>query len=116
MPIYHKVGKITQKRHTQFPNPKGKKGHPYYYEQLFGTEGFVGKSSLLYHVHHPTMVKEIVKSYSVAPKIADAKNIKARLLEGFKIAPKEDFLESRTPLLVNNDVHLGLAAPQKSMK
>ena len=25
MPIYHKVGKIPQKRHTQFPNPKGKK-------------------------------------------------------------------------------------------
>ena len=112
MPVYHKVGKIPQKRHTQFKNPK--KG--FYYEQLFGTEGFVGMSSLLYHVHRPTMVKEILKSYSVAPKIADAKNIKARLLEGFKIAPKEDFLESRTPLLVNNDVHLGLAAPQKSMK
>jgi homogentisate 1,2-dioxygenase len=116
MPIYHKLGKIPQKRHTQFTNPKGTKNHPFYYEQLFGTEGFSGMSSLLYHVHRPTMVKEIVKSYSVAPKIADTKNIKARLLEGFKIAPADDFLESRTALLVNSDVLLGLAAPRKSLK
>src|SRR5438874_13814183 len=114
MPIYHKLGKIPQKRHTQFPNTKGK--HKFYYEQLFGTEGFVGMSSLSYHVHRPTQVKEIVKSYSVAPKIAEAKNIKARLLQGFNIKPAYDFLESRKVLLMNNDVHLGLAAPQKSLK
>src|SRR5882672_5096218 len=111
MPVYHKLGKIPHKRHTQHKSPKGK----FYYEQLFGTEGFVGMSSLLYHIHRPTQVKEIVKSYSVAPKIADGKNIKARLLEGFNIKPADDFLESRKALLVNNDVHLGLAAPQKSM-
>ncbi|MBI4944767.1 MAG: homogentisate 1,2-dioxygenase [Bacteroidetes bacterium] len=116
MPIYYKLGKIPQKRHTQFANPKGKKGHPYYYEQLFGTEGFSGMSSLLYHTHRPTMVKEIVKSYSVEPKIAIQKNIKARLLDGFQVEPKDDFLESRTALLVNSDVYLGLAAPRKSLK
>ena len=116
MPIYHKLGKTPPKRHTQFSNPKGKKDHPFYYEQLFGTEGFTGMSSLLYHVHRPTMVKEIVKSYSVAPKIADGKNIKARLLEGFNIEPADDFLESRKALLINSDVHLGLAAPRKSLK
>ncbi|MEW6467505.1 MAG: homogentisate 1,2-dioxygenase [Bacteroidota bacterium] len=112
MPIYHKLGKIPQKRHVQFRNPK--KG--FYYEQLYGTEGFSGMSSLLYHIHRPTQVKEILRSYSVAPKIADAKNIRARLLEGFKIKPADDFLESRKYLLVNNDVLLGLAAPQKSLK
>ncbi len=112
MPIYHKIGKIPQKRHTIFKNAKGK----HQYEQLFGTEGFSGMSSLLYHVHRPTMVKEIIKSYNVAPEIADPKNIKARLFEGFKIAAKDDFLESRVPLLVNSDVHLGLAAPKKSLK
>lgn len=114
MPIYHKLGKIPQKRHTQFSNPKGK--NKFYYEQLFGTEGFSGMSSLSYHVHRPTMVKEILKSYSVAPKIADPKNIKARLLTGFNIKPVDDFLDSRKALLINGDVHLGLAAPQKSMK
>ena len=115
MPVYHKLGKIPQKRHTQFSNPKGKK-HPFYYEQLFGTEGFSGMSSLLYHVHRPTMVKEILKSYSVEPKIAVKKNIKAMKLIGFNVAPADDFLESRTPLLLNNDVIFGLAAPRKSLK
>jgi homogentisate 1,2-dioxygenase len=110
MPIYHQLGKIPQKRHTVFQSDKGK----YYYEQLFGTEGFHGMSSLLYHVHRPTQVKEILKSYSVAPKIAIDKNIKALLLKGFQIKPVADFLESRKTLLINSDCAIGLAAPIKS--
>ncbi|MEK6615919.1 MAG: homogentisate 1,2-dioxygenase [Bacteroidota bacterium] len=112
MPIYHKLGKIPQKRHTQFTNSKKE----FYYEQLFGTEGFSGMSSLSYHVHRPTMVKEIVKSYSVEPKIAVKKNIKAMKLIGFNVEPVDDFLESRTPLLLNSDVILGLASPKKSFR
>jgi homogentisate 1,2-dioxygenase len=61
MPIYHKLGEIPKKRHTIF---KSKNGN-YYYEQLFGTEGFIGMDSLLYHTHRPTQVKEILKSYKV---------------------------------------------------
>ena len=38
MPLYHHLGKIPQKRHTAFKKPDG----GYYYEQLFGTEGFSG--------------------------------------------------------------------------
>src|ERR1043165_7750747 len=110
MPIYHKLGNFPQKRHTIFQSPQGK----YYYEQLFGTEGFHGFSSLLYHVHRPTQVKEILKSYSVAPKVAIEKNIKALLLKGFEIKPAEDFLESRKTLLINSDCAIGLAAPTKS--
>jgi homogentisate 1,2-dioxygenase len=112
MPIYHKLGNFPQKRHTIFQSPQGK----YYYEQLFGTEGFSGFSSLLYHVHRPTQVKEILKSYSVAPKIAEEKNIKALLLKGFEIKPSDDFLDSRKTVLLNNDCHIGLAAPKQSMK
>jgi homogentisate 1,2-dioxygenase len=121
MPIYHKLGRFPQKRHTQFPrlNRDTRKKdplHPFYYEQLFGTEGFSGMSSLLYHVHRPTMVKEILKSYSVEPEIATDKNIKALLLKGFDVPSADDFLESRKALLVNSDVYLGLAAPRKSLK
>jgi homogentisate 1,2-dioxygenase len=112
MPVYHKLGKIPDKRHTVFQSEKGS----YYYEQLFGTEGFSGMSSLSYHVHRPTQVKEIIRSYDVAPTIAVSKNIKALLLKGFEVPAKADFLESRIPLLVNSDVLLGLAAPQKSLK
>ncbi|MCW3075848.1 MAG: homogentisate 1,2-dioxygenase [Bacteroidetes bacterium] len=110
MPIYHKLGEMPQKRHTIFQDPKGN----YYYEQLFGTEGFHGMSSLLYHVHRPTQVKEILKSYPVAPKIAVDKNIKAMLLKGFEIKPTSDYLESRKTLLMNSDCYIGLAAPTKS--
>ena len=111
MPIYHKLGKIPNKRHTVFEKPNG----GLYYEQLFGTVGFDGMSSLLYQINRPTMVKEVKKSIDVSPKIAVAKNIHARKLIGFNTVPKDDFLESREPLLVNSDIHIGLAAPRKSM-
>ncbi len=112
MPIYHKLGKFPQKRHVVFQSPQGK----HYYEQLFGTEGFSGFSSLLYHVHRPTQVKEILRSYDVTPKIAIEKNIKALLLKGFDIKPTGDFLDSRKTVLLNSDCLIGLAAPQHSMK
>ena len=112
MPIYHRLGKFPHKRHTAFK----KKGGGYYYEQLFGTEGFSGFSSLSYHVHRPTQIKEILKSIDVSPEIAISKNIKPLLLNGFNVGVKDDFLESRTPILVNSDVLIGLAAPKKSMK
>ncbi len=112
MPIYHKLGNFPQKRHTIFQSPQGN----HYYEQLFGTEGFNGFSSLLYHTHRPTQVKEIIKSYSVEPKIAIGKNIKALLLKGFEIKAEDDFLDSRKTVLFNSDCHIGLAAPKQSMK
>ncbi len=111
MPIYHHLGNIPQKRHTIFKSPQGN----FYYEQLFGTEGFSGHSSLSYHVHRPTQVKEIIKSYSVQPKIAIDKNIKSLLLKGFEIKPTADFLESRKTLLLNSDCQIGLAAPTESL-
>lgn len=111
MPIYHKLGNFPQKRHTQFEKPNG----GLYYEQLFGTEGFHGHSSLLYHVHRPTQIKEITKSYSVEPKIAIGKNIKSLLLKGFELKPEDDFLDSRKAMLVNKDCTIGLAAPKKSL-
>jgi homogentisate 1,2-dioxygenase len=111
MPIYHKLGRIPQKRHTQFEKPDG----GLYYEQLFGTIGFDGMSSLSYHVHRPTQVKEIGNALDLSPKIAVERNITSRKFIGFDVPPKDDFLESREPLLVNNDVHIGLAAPKKSL-
>ena len=108
MPIYHRMGKLPQKRHTIFEKPDGS----LYNEQLFGTIGFDGMSSLMYHLHRPTMVREIGKSVDASPAIAVEKNMQARLLRGFELQPKDDFLESRTALLVNSDFHIGLAAPR----
>lgn len=111
MPIYHKLGKIPAKRHVQFRKPDGE----LYYEQLFGTVGFDGMSSLMYHIHRPTIIREMGQSLDMRPEIAVEHNITPRRLHGFKIAPKADFLESRVPLMVNKDLVLGLAAPTDSL-
>lgn len=111
MPIYHRLGNIPKKRHTQFRKADG----TLYNEQVFGTIGFDGMSSLLYHNNRPTMVKAIAEPKDVSPKIAIAKNITARKLIGFDIPAHDDFLEARVPLMVNHDVHIGLAAPRQSL-
>ena len=112
MPIYHRVGKIPAKRHTIFENPNG----GLYKEQLFGTIGFDGMSSLLYHIHPPTMVREIGTAKNMIPEIAVEKNITARKLIGFNVSPQDDFLAARTPLMVNKDIIIGVSAPRKSLK
>lgn len=72
-------------------------------------------SSLLYHLHRPTQIKEVGETIDIAPKAAVAHHIKSRLLKGFHVAPVADYLESRTTVLFNADVHIGLAAPKASM-
>lgn len=111
MPFYHTLGKIPPKRHTVMKKPD----EGIYYEQLFGTVGFDGMSSLLYHLHRPTMVKDLLESIDLTPKIAVHKNMKSRRLIGFDVAPEDDFLDARKALLINSDVYLGVAAPRKSL-
>jgi homogentisate 1,2-dioxygenase len=106
------MGKVPSKRHTIFRKPSGE----LYNEQLFGTIGFDGMSSLLYHLHRPTMVKEVGESIDMSPKIAVSRNMMSRKLIGFNAPPKADYLESRVPLLVNNDIIIGVAAPQQSLR
>lgn len=112
MPFYHKLGKIPPKRHTIFEKPGG----GLYYEQLFGTVGFDGMSSLMYHLHRPTMVREIRPGRDISPKIAVERNMTARMLKGFDAPQHDDFLEARLPLLANSDVVVGVAAPRKSLR
>ena len=111
MPHYHKLGNIPHKRHTQFRKTDGS----LYAEQLFSTEGFSNDYSLLYHTHAPTIIVSCDEPINVAPKIAEEKMLKHRSLEGFNVKPEADFLQSRKAVLVNNDCHIVLAAPQKSM-
>ena len=110
MPYYYKLGEIPHKRHTQFRKPDGS----LYSEQLFSTEGFSNDYSLLYHINPPTQIIKTEKPVNVAPQVAEEKMLKHRSFEGFKVKPDKDFLDSRTPILVNNDVHVVLAAPQQS--
>ena len=83
-------------------------------EQLIGTIGFDGMSTNMYHEHRPTMVKEIVKQYSIEPKVAKANNIQSYRFRGFQVPQVEDYLESRKVFLTNSDCNIILAAPKKS--
>lgn len=112
MPFYHKSGKVPPKRHTQFRKPDGS----LYAEELVSTEGFSSVYSLVYHTHPPTLVKKLGTPYEVSPIIAREKHLKHTSLKGFQIKPEDDYLDSRKPVLVNDDLHIILAAPRKSME
>jgi homogentisate 1,2-dioxygenase len=112
MPYYYKLGEIPQKRHTQFRKTDGS----LYSEQLFSTEGFSNDYSLLYHINPPTQITKTEKPVNMAPQIAEEKMLQHRSFEGFAVKPAADYLESRVPILVNNDVHIVLAAPQESTR
>lgn len=107
--LYHKMGSVPAKRHTIHEKPEG----GIYYEQLFGTEGFHGLSSLLYHTHRPTMISSYGETFDLKPKAAIENNIKSRMLEGFNIKSKDDYLKARTPVLFNDDVQIDIASPKK---
>ena len=111
MPIYHSLGKFPSKRHTTFYKEDGN----LHYEQLFGTEGFSGMSSLLYHLHRPTQIKSVGTPVNCAPVAAVQHNISPHMFNGFKTKQASDFLESRQILLFNNDLNIATAAPTDSL-
>lgn len=111
MPRYHTLGKIPHKRHTVYRKEDGS----LYHEQLFGTVGFDGMSSLLYHNHPPTQVLRVEGQIDLTPKIAVGKNMTMKSFQGFDVKPKADYIESRVAVLVNSDCKIVLASPTASM-
>jgi homogentisate 1,2-dioxygenase len=110
MPFYHRLGNIPHKRHTVFKKKDGN----IHFEQLFGTIGFDGMSSLLYHLHPPTMVNDILGQKDISPKIAIDKNMKMRAFKGFDVPVIDDLIDSRIPVLTNSDVTLYLTRPKNT--
>ena len=107
MPFYRKLGSIPHKRHTVYRQPDGS----LYHEQLFGTIGFDGMSSLLYHVHPPTKVKEIKGVKDISPKVAVKKNMQMRAFKGFDVPAVNDLIDARIPVLTNTDITIYLSRP-----
>ena len=60
-------GRVPHKRHTQFRRDDG----TLYAEELFGVEGFAGRSSLLYHHTPPTQTHQIDDPTPVKLESAD---------------------------------------------
>ena len=111
MAIYQKQGTIPSKRHTVFRQKNGE----LYHEELFGTEGFAGTSSLIYHLYPPTMVKELGEPYSVRPQAAIEDNLKALSFMGMDVKAEDDYLKSRKLFFFNDDLQIGMASPTTSM-
>ncbi len=111
MPQYHSLGKFPHKRHTQFRKPDG----TLYSEELVSTHGFSNVYSLIYHAYAPTLVKSVGEPFSREPKIAFQRFLRHQSFEGFHVRPEDDYIESKKAVLVNNDLHISLAAPRKSI-
>jgi len=112
MPFYSKLGNIPKKRHCQFRDEDGN----LYHEQLFGTIGFDGMSTLMYHVNPPTIVQEYKGRTDVRPEIADDGDMIMKSYQGYKVDPENDYLKSRVPVLTNVDCTIELASPKQSLR
>src|SRR5215467_12117058 len=111
MSRYVSLGQIPPKRHTQFRKPDGS----LYAEQVFGTKGFSGIASILYHHHLPTQAEEFAPVGDLRPELLPDEPLHHRHLKTWGFKPCGDPVSGRTPLMVNDDVSIGLCRPVEPM-
>lgn len=109
MPIYHKLGNIPRKRHTQFRSQEGN----LYAEHLMGNKGFTGIASLLYHIHPPTVIKSTRVVKSLKWEADNETPLQPRHLKTAGVKPGGCPTLDRTPLMFNNDLAISIAVPSK---
>ncbi|HRF58727.1 MAG TPA: homogentisate 1,2-dioxygenase [Fimbriimonadaceae bacterium] len=100
MPRYHRLGHLPETRHIQFRKPDGS----LYPEQLFSTRGFSGPMTILHHNFLPTEVQAWQDLGNVRPTFLEAEALRHRHLKTARMAPKDDAITGRIPLMGNNDV------------
>lgn len=104
MPFYHSVGEIPRKRHSIFRKPDG----GLYSEELMGNKGFVGPSSLLYHLKPPTQVLRVQQFRTLAWEREPDRTLSHRHFRTNRLNSGPSIVADRTPLLFNNDVTLSI--------
>ena len=109
MPMYHRLGSVPHKRHTAFRQPDGS----LYAEELVGNKGFVGPSSLLYHVHQPTHVKSVRLVRDVNWNSDPERKFRHRHFRTHQLASGGSITMDRVPLLYNNDVAMLFVQPDR---
>ena len=112
MAHYVKLGEIPKKRHTQFRKPGG----GLYAEEVFGTEGFSGIASILYHANPPTQVESYKYLGDLTPETLDFEPLRHRHLKTENLKPHGDPISGRVALLVNDDVRFSLVKPTEAME
>ena len=111
MPYYLKLGTLPKKRHTEFRRPDG----ALYSEEVFGTEGFVGPTSTLYHIHPPTQVSGWKTLYSTAAEYVEKDVMRMRHLKSQNMTAEGVPLTGRKIVLGNEDCELALCLPKEQM-
>ena len=108
MPFYHRLGEIPRKRHSAFRRADG----ALYAEELLGSRGFSGPSSLLYHREAPTRVLEskLLRDLTRAPDPNPA--LRHRHFRTAALAPAPSAVLGRTMLFYNADVALSVVRPE----
>jgi homogentisate 1,2-dioxygenase len=109
MPIYHQLGTMPPKRHITFRKDSGE----LYYEELIGNKGFVGPSSLLYHVQHPTQIRSVKLLKEIVWEEDSDHTFRHRHFKTARLKATTSITADRVPLLFNNDVALAFAEPMK---
>ena len=112
MPYYTSLGEIPPKRHIQFRQPDGS----LYAEEVFGTEGFVGPTSTMYHIHPPTQVAGWDTKYATKVEYVETEVMRMRHLKSMEMKPAGDPVTGRVVLLGNQDVEISLCVPNESME
>jgi homogentisate 1,2-dioxygenase len=111
MAYYTTLGTLPPKRHIQFRRPDG----ALYSEEVFGTEGFVGPTSTIYHIHPPTQVAGWSKLYGTKPEYVDVDVMRMMHLKTLDRGPKGDPVTGRVILLGNADIEMSLCVPAEPM-
>jgi len=109
MPIYHQLGRVPPKRHVAFR----KEGGGIHYEELVGNQGFVGPSSLLYHLRLPTAVKSVRPLGALEWAAEPERVVRHRHFRTAGLSTGPSAVRDRVPLLFNADVALSLVRPRK---
>jgi homogentisate 1,2-dioxygenase len=112
MPYYTKLGLIPQKRHVQFRRPDGK----LYSEEVFGTEGFVGPTSTLYHINPPTQVSGWKPMYSTKVEYVERDIMRMRHVKSAPMKPHGDSVTGRIVLFGNADCEMAVCNPAEQME
>ncbi len=110
MPIYHTLGDIPPKRHTVFP----KSGGGIHNEELMGTYGFDGASSLLYHLHPPTDILGERKLQTVDWEPDPEAHLRMRHFRLFDLPMGGSPVLNRVPVMFNNHVSVSFVQPDQT--
>ncbi|WP_245631796.1 homogentisate 1,2-dioxygenase [Alicyclobacillus ferrooxydans] len=112
MPFYVARGSIPHKRHTQFRRPDGE----LYKEEVFGTKGFSGVESILYHVYAPTAVQQVGEYSAVRHEVEPQGPLRHRHFRTFGLTESGHPIDARQYLLGNADVQMAVCTATQSMQ